>query len=209
MIKKLWIVACLLIPGWSIAQIVGMWEVIEVNVGEDVMTPQSKWFQFKGDGTLYGGNGGVINTRGTYEIEDLQISVLNEKGQDDGYGPFTFEHSSDSTMLWSRLEDGALVKIKLKVADMIPMAPWDKLVGHWKIGGKEETYFFRWDKFFVHRSEGKETWGIWHMHAHKPELRLMYFEEGKEDDLWTYIFADDGIKLVKGGGIMMALVKDD
>ncbi len=182
MVKKWLIGIILIIPLLGISQLNGIWEVIEVKVGEETMTPQSKWFEFRIDGSLYGGNGGVINTRGTHKVDNQQVYILNERGEDDGYGPFAVVDKSDSSMLWSRIEEGSEVKIVLRSIETIPLAPWDEIVGQWKVEEKEEGYLFRWDKFFIHNYGEERKWGIWHMHAHKPELRLMYFEEGKEDE---------------------------
>jgi hypothetical protein len=206
--KLLKMLTLLLIPFLGFSQQEGIWEVSEVKVGEKIMTPQSKWFEFKSDGSLYGGNGGVINTRGSYKMLGDSVYIMNEEGKDDGYGPFTLKESIDSSMMWSRNEDGMEVIILLERRYQIPMAPWDLLVGQWKVDTGDDRYSFRWDKFFVHTVDGKENWGIWHMHAHKPELRLMYFEEGKKDDLYIYKFQDEYVKLLKDGSRLITLKND-
>ena len=199
-----------LIPVLGFAQLNGIWVVNEVKAGENIVTPQSKWFEFREDNQVLGGNGGVINSRGSYNLEGDQVHILDKDGKDDGYGPFKILSSDNDLMTWSREEEGMEVIISLRAMSEIPEGPWDQIVGFWQVEGADENYLFRWDKFFnVIDPEGNRSWGIWHMHAHKPELRLMHFEEGKEDDLWNYEISEGSVKIIKGGQVLFTLKRGD
>ena len=52
------------------AQIEGLWKYDKVLVGEEVMTPVSKWSVFNADGTYISGNGWTQNESSFWDYND-------------------------------------------------------------------------------------------------------------------------------------------
>ncbi|MEO0338672.1 MAG: hypothetical protein AAF242_05610 [Bacteroidota bacterium] len=186
------------------SQISGLWEVTLVEVGGQTPTPTAKWFDLKTDGQMLSGNGGVINQRGSWLAQNDQKEILfaQPSGEQDPSGPFTIDQLTSDQMTWKRNEEGMDVTIQLKKIQELPMANWDLLQGNWKIKefyfpekdevafldpDQHHTYFFRWDHLY--KASGgidrkADTWGIWQIHGHKAELRMMRLD-GQENVLWS------------------------
>ena len=187
------------LPISSFAQIEGLWEVQSVFAGDQEMTPQAKWFDFRADFKLLSGNGGVINNRGswTYNADEASLMFTNAYGEQDPAGAFQLEKDGQS-MQWTRQEEGMNVRISLQKIDDIPFASWDLIAGNWEIHqiiengmlqsvGRNFSMFFRWDHLFVARNDlqgRSQHWGTWQIHSHKPELRLMALNGKEESELW-------------------------
>jgi len=169
--------------------VVGLWEVLLVNVGNEELTPTAKWFEILEGGKLLSGNGGITNYRGSWTF-DKNTNLINQmtNGTEDPYGPFKVSFQENS-MTWQRQEDGMKVMVSLKRIDEKPLAPWDLITGTWKSNKAEgldkdtkevksiynlepNSYYFGWDgRYKKYDGEGKriET-GIWHIESHSPWL---------------------------------------
>ena len=191
------------------AQIDGLWNITKVLVGGETMTPVAKWSRFEctdtlgpvRKGSVVNGNGGIINFRGhwQYNEEEQLLSSFNEAGAKDDYGPFSVENPSREKMVWRRMEEGQPIEVHLSRTRQLPKAPWDKIVGLWFIAESSdglsfrpgERWFIRWDRVFVRRaSEDNRVIrnGIWHLHAHRPQLTLWNNDQAEENTLWTISF---------------------
>lgn len=176
------------------AQFAGLWEVQEVKVGTEMLTPVAKWFQFEKDETLASGNGGVRNMIGSYKLDEGKgmVQFRNENGQADPMGPFTYKIDGEG-MQMEREEEGQAVVVVLKRAANIPLAPWDEMVGFWtfkqeEAPGQMKSIFIKWDRRYVARTpEGRKT-GVWHIDGHQPILRLISDGGDAEDSRWTFEF---------------------
>ncbi len=194
------------------AQVSGFWKVIKVMVGDQEMTPVAKWFDLQ-SGTVESGNGGVINIRGSYQLNDKQLLFTNEAGEADPFGSFqvsfTDKDQSTNSMIWQRKEGDRMVNVFLRKVKARPLAPWDQLVGNWTVTAfsesetelpamisslKDNTFFFRWDRIFIQNGhpvvEGNHT-GIWQIHGHRPELRLLSNQGDDNDQRWQIEFKDE------------------
>ena len=76
---------------FGFGQIFGLWEVTQVKVGEESMTPTAKWFQLHPDQTYQTGNGGLQNDHGTFSMKDQQLLLTNKEGIVDEMGPFSYQ----------------------------------------------------------------------------------------------------------------------
>jgi hypothetical protein len=172
---------------------VGIWEVVEVRVGDEIMTPVAKWFRFIPRGVrsrVEGGNGGIQNMAGLYAYgeENKMLYIMNEDGEEDEFGPFQTEMRTDG-LKWQREEEGQLVTVTLHPAMDLPLAPWDKAIGQWNLEGDNATsIFMRWDRIFIKRDEGARESGIWQIHAHRPALRLLSDAGDDHDENWQITF---------------------
>lgn len=188
------------------AQISGLWLVAEVKVGEETLTPIAKWFELDEEGNYRSGNGWLQNMAGSF-LYDAQAQTVNQtvNGKPDEYGPFSI-HLQEENMTWTRTEEGQLVVVSLKKTNILPRAPWDLLPGNWTLEkveylGKEVSQkyfevapelFFRWDRLFFVRGEvSLLTSGIWYIHPHRPELRLISQQGDERDTQWTLSFVDN------------------
>lgn len=181
------------------AQVTGLWEVTLVQAGDQTPTPVAKWFELKENGDLLSGNGGIINMRGGWQLEENQLLFSNPAGESDPTGPFLVTNKGEQMTL-SREEEGMQVIVTLQKAKAIPMASWDYLYGGWRLtevwNGEEDrstdftssSMYIRWDHQFTIRNswsgEGTQA-GIWQIHGHRSEIRMVYFNEGLENELWT------------------------
>lgn len=154
----------------------GLWEVLKVTVGEEELTPTAKWFLFTEKGQMEGGNGGFINTRGTFDYDAVN-NTLEQMATDqrDPYETFDIQPSADKeNMTWARTEDGMQVKVQLKKLKEKPLAPWDKITGSWSVEGVSNyaSIYIGWDgryRKFNENGQRIET-GLWHIEAHSPWL---------------------------------------
>lgn len=186
-----------------------LWVVDEVTVGDRVLTPTAKWFDFRPNGKQYSGNGWLQNFQGTwtYDPAAKQMLSYNESGEADEYGPFNLNFKGDQ-MIWQRNEDGMAVKVTLSPADEKPKAPWDKLKGRWTLDGSETwnkttnivdiadvegfSLFFLWDHGYVKYDAGQKQVdrGIWQMGAHSTTV-IMVSIQGDAQHTYTLSFEDD------------------
>ena len=186
----------------------GLWEVTNVNVGEENLTPVAKWFHIKNDGTFEAGNGWLQNSEGKWEFdpETMEYLPVNTVGMDDPFGAFKVEFSGDSVMTWIREEEGMTVTVTNKRITEKPRSRFDKAVGLWSLisatrdgedamsefnPGGNRMVFLRWDMLFQDfTSEGRVP-GIWRVDAHRPALDILYYDTSKPMDYWQVSFAGD------------------
>ena len=183
------------------SRMIGLWEAINVDAGEEKMTPVAKWFRFKEDGTTDSGNGWLKNYDGTWEYyaEKNTFSSNDPLGIKDEAGPFKVSFDKEY-MYWEREEDGMPVKVTLKPIVKLPMSPADYLIGIWgmesitedgvsikdqfDLNGKHYLQI-RWDRIYRNRnSEGEISTGYWHIHGHRSEITLLPHSEGKIAESW-------------------------
>lgn len=199
--KKLLLIIYLLSFNSFSQEIVGLWEVTNVNVGNEIMTPVAKWMRFNEDSTFQSGNGWLQNSEGTWTFnkEKMTFKTNAKNGLIDPFEPFNLSWE-DSKMIWSRVEDGMKVTVTLKKIKKLPKAIGDELVGLWDLSivlseGKEiqnqldpndKNYvFIRWDRIYVERTaESKRTTGYWHIHGHKPEITFLSHQQGNNPETW-------------------------
>ena len=187
--------------------IVGSWQVTAVSVGEDEMTPDARWMRFYDNQTQESGNGLFQHSYGKWEMKGNQLKVRNTNGLKDTYDPFTVQLEG-KTMHWEREEDGQKVKVILERSEKIPLSFGDKVLGLWKVEevvgngpyfqegeGPSSTLFLRWDKRYVLRNESGRCTGIYHVHAHRPELTLIPSNSRKERSRWKIEYLENGISL--------------
>ena len=164
----------------------GLWEVVKVTVGPELITPHAKWFDIKADGTSTSGNGWLQNSKGTWAFNELSKEILfSADGIPDSFGAFVLSYEKN-LMTWRRMEDGQEVAVILKRTDKKPKALWDKIVGTWQgidMGNSSRDVRFGWTKRFVDTNDDIQMFGIWHIDAHKPILTLFYDRE--ERHVWN------------------------
>ena len=190
----------------------GLWQVSQVNVGENQMTPIAKWFQFNADGSYSSGNGWLKNSEGnyTFNVENNTLEPKETSGIEDTAGPFTISFPAKGKMQWQRQEEGMLVTISLEAISQLPKAPSDKLVGLWDLTkatqeGKsilaevdaESSYyiFIRWDRLYM---ENDRKMGYWHINAHRPEVTFMPHQQGAEPQSWRIVRVEDTELVLEG-----------
>lgn len=197
------------------SSIVGLWEVLEVKVGDELMTPTARWFEFLTDGTMTSGNGWVQNMAGEYNYDlDKNELLQSNQGIVDEYGAFSISIEEEQ-MNWQRQEDGVHVKVILKKVLKKPLAPWDIIVGSWTIDKAEglnpetkkvinsyvmepDRYLFRWDRRYVKfDKDGERTeTGIWHIEAHSPWLWTMSDADNTKTG-WSIEISKDKMTWIK------------
>jgi hypothetical protein len=193
----------------AVAQPDGLWLVTRVDVGSEVMTPVSKWFRLS-NGQLASGNGWQQHTFGTYTWNRVtsELSLVSENEPSDGYGAFLVAQDGNS-MIWTRKEDGDIVKVRLIAIVELPKSPADNVKGFWDLVEATRSgvdaikdidpdgryyIFLRWDRVFVRRINAKEkAQGYWFMNGHRPELKLM--RDQQETETWTAGFDGDNLIL--------------
>lgn len=172
--------------------IVGLWEVLEVTVGEETLTPTAKWFKFLSDGTMSAGNGWIQNMAGSYNYDqDTQQLLQASQGKVDEYGAFKITLKHDK-MTWQRTEDGLPVIVNLVKVTRKPLGPWDLIVGSWKAKGEgpnSREIRFRWDRIFIENDHEVRLNGVWQIASHQPNLTLFYTGNGEQK--WKISFQDD------------------
>ncbi|WP_421753856.1 hypothetical protein [Croceimicrobium sp.] len=162
-------------PSLSAQNILGLWQVTNVQVGDKEMTPQEKWIRFSEQG-FEGGNGLLQNGAGTYlwKAQEMKLSMNDSLGFVDPFDAFKVE-VTDSSMQWSRQEEGMEVTVHLKRIQSLPLRMADKVVGVWQAESEDSLayVFFRWDKVYtiVYKDGSRES-GLWYAHAHRLELSL-------------------------------------
>jgi hypothetical protein len=188
--------------------LIGLWEITQVTVGNEHKTPIAKWVDFKADHTHRGGNGWVQHSIGTWHFDQQKstLNILTTNGIEDIYPPFTVSQN-DNGMQWKREEDGQTVIVSLKKIEEIPVAYSDKMIGLWQVVSieneddntllpftKDAKLFMRMDRrYSVHLPSGQKG-GVWHAHAHRQQVRLLSDEGDSADTSWSVLF--DGKKMV-------------
>ena len=193
----------------------GLWVVEHVMVGEQSMTPTAKWFHLQADGQVLSGNGGMINTWGSWEQEENEILFFDEQKSPDEYGAFEITLDGEN-MTWRRQEEGMEVLVSLLLTKDHPKAPWDFLVGRWKVAsyekggeepptlsynsGEEPTIFFRWDRQYRGTQIDEQLdlrSGIWQYHAHRPILRMLSEAGDDFDQSFTVVSVSDNTMVLQ------------
>lgn len=183
------------------SKIIGLWEAVNVNVGENNMTPVAKWFELKQDGSFNSGNGWLRNSAGSweYDAETNTFSAYDSLGIDDPAGSFTVSFDKEH-MYWEREEEGMNVKVTLKAIQELPKSPADYLRGIWdleQINDGEESIadafdpedkhylFFRWDRILIdNTAEGERKTAYWHINGHKAEITILPHQEEANPESW-------------------------
>lgn len=188
--------------------VVGLWEVTQVNVGEEIMTPVAKWFRNNADGSFQAGNGWTQNSVGFWKYDEKAstYSSASTNGVEDEFGAFQISFQ-EGQMIMQREEEGMTVVVKMKQVEELPVAPADQLPGVWLLDQATssdhsildsiqiETVQFihiRPDKRFrLRKGDGTQDRGYWHMHGHKPELTLIHYNREKDYQQFMVSFQDE------------------
>ncbi len=186
----------------TVERMVGLWEVKEVTIGEETMTPVAKWTRLKDDGTYQSGNGWLQNAQGTWEYDASAstFSATDTLDMGDDFGAFSVSFEGNN-MIWERQEEGMTVRVTLSPTDKLPMAPADYLEGVWKLvqasgeesqeltqveASRQHRLFFRWDRIYIHFSPtGERTSGYWHIDSHQPRLTLLSHDPNQTPQSWS------------------------
>lgn len=196
---------------YSEPQILGLWKVLKVMVGNKEPTPTAKWFLYENAGKITGGNGNIENLNGTYNYDRENKKLLqSNKNEVDPYGAFTVGFSEEGKyMTWQRMEDGMEVNVLLESIARKPKAPWDLIVGGWsmykvelldpetqqvsKVSNLEkDRYFFMWDRAyrkFNAAGEQVET-GVWHIGGHSNEIWTISNTDNTKT-IWQFEFSEN------------------
>ena len=224
--NKIVLIVLVLFTNQSYTQsLIGLWEVDEVKVGNQIMTPVAKWTKINRDNTYESGNGWVQNSVGTwsYNEKTKEYLPLNKYGVLDEFGAFKVSFSNKK-MNWEREEEGVKVIVSLKKITSIPMATGDKLMGLWDLTdamqGVENILttfdpsnkyyiFFRPDRLYTKRMpDGKRTTGYWHIDAHKPEITLISENKYESTENWRVEVTETDLILygISGNDLNIRLV---
>lgn len=193
----------------------GLWKVEKVVVGEDSMTPVSRWTRFNSDGTQTSGNGWFQHSLGTWSIKKNQLTIKNSNGILDEAEPFSFTFMNDK-MIWKRNEEGQEVTVHLKRIEKIPTSEGNKLLGLWKLikstsDGNDITVMsnpdskamlhLRWDNMYVQHNlpKGKQ-YGIYRIHGHKSEIQLVNYGESSQFSFWNFAISEKKLTLTSTDG---------
>jgi len=181
--------------------LIGFWEIENVEVGEENMTPVAKWTKINADGTYQSGNGWLQNSKGTwnYDNENNKYSATDSLDIFDEFGGFIVSFDQKK-MFWEREEEGMQVKVTLGPIHELPMATSDYLEGMWQLvdmsekgqsiledfeNAQEHKLFIRWDRMYMKFSpEGKKLTGYWHINGHKPEITLLPHQADENVESW-------------------------
>jgi hypothetical protein len=200
------------------AQVYGLWEVVEVIVGEETMTPVARWFQLNADNTTQSGNGGLEHSSGTYIItpDNSVLFFTDQYGKPDEFGAFNVLLAGNK-MTWNRVEEGQPVEVSLEKVTKKPVGPWDEAIGNWKLVESTEhdeisdqQIFMRWDREYRSRNGllGENTRGVWHIAGHHPHLKLMSFNPDQPDQNYVISFFNDYRMIWTGEDESIRLVFD-
>ncbi|TDQ27581.1 hypothetical protein [Tenacibaculum caenipelagi] len=188
--------------------IVGLWLVEKVKIGNEEMTPNARWVNFKKDSTQTSGNGWFQHSFGAWKLKGSLLSIENKNGISDTAEPFNVE-LKDETMKWSRIEDGENVVVLLKRINKIPTSKGNELLGLWKLKSNnfndngninkvddESTLFLKWDNTYVQQnSSEKKEFGIYKIHGHKPELQMVNYGENPKFKFYNFSLKDNILTL--------------
>ncbi len=200
-------------PGAKAQSITGLWEVKQVTVDKDTLTPVAKWMQIDGEGSYTSGNGWLQNGEGswTFDRRSSALSMKETRGLLDPFGPFKVTFAGDSEMRWERVEEGARVLVHLQRVEKLPRSIADEVQGLWDLKevtlgdsslldsldpGNRHYLFIRWDRVYVERTaSGKRATGYWHMHGHRPELTLLSHLHGRPPESWRVSVSGNELKM--------------
>ena len=209
------------------APVVGLWEAVKVEIGKEEMTPRVKWTRIKPDGKFDTGNGWLTNGDGTwdYDPEGSMISLTNETGFYDPFGPFEIISFTDSTMVWNRMEEAREVSVFYKKINDIPKALPDMATGIWDFESAQrmgqdisEEYdptgsrfiFLRWDRKYIDFTNNGRTDGVWNIDAHRAVIDILYYDKDKDLDYWDIAIDGDRMTWTREGyGLMLTFVRLD
>lgn len=193
--------------------IVGFWEIKEVKIGTQTMTPVAKWTKINKDGSYQSGNGWLQNAEGnwTFDKERSLFSPTEANGLVDEFGPFTVEFTNTG-MNWLREEKGMIVTVTLEKIEEMPKSTADKVVGLWNLESIlksgdtisttdnpeiKQNIFIRWDRIYMKRtSKGKRFTGYWHIHGHKAEITFLPHSKDKNAESWLVEVSGSKLKLI-------------
>lgn len=191
----------------SALKVDGLWKVNKVKIGSEEMTPIARWMQFNADSTQTSGNGWLQHSVGSWSLKNKnQLKVNNSNGLIDEYEPFTIA-IQENKMTWNREEEGQKVKVFLERIDDIPASNGNKLMGQWKLESKIiadnkdvnseiKSIYLSWDNRFIKQFvSGKKEYGIYKIHAHKPELQLVNYGDNPKFTFYKFSFEDDNLIL--------------
>lgn len=216
MIKKVIIALFVLITVISCKQqkenpILGMWLVKKVQVGNEEMTPVSRWMQFNKDSTQSSGNGWLKHSFGTWSLNrKKELKIKNLNGLIDDSDPFLIDIDK-AKMTWRRKEEGQNVQVFLEKINEIPVSPGNKIIGLWKldsymISGKDvikkenpknnQTLYLSWDNVFREHNllSGRKV-GVYKIHGHKPELQMVNYGDNTEFSFWKFSIKESKLTL--------------
>ncbi len=162
--------------------ILGLWEVKSVTVGDQSMTPIGRWTQFNDDSTYYSGNGWQQHSCGTFGMIESQLKLQEKNGIIDPFGAFEVLKLNSDTMIWKRVEEGDEIEVILVKAYKKPESLSNKIIGLWQIKSNSisnNSYLhFRWDRVLIDCYDGlSKKIGYWQINGHKPILTLIFEEE--------------------------------
>ena len=189
--------------------IIGLWKVDQVTVGDQNLTPTAKWFLFEKNGSMTSGNGWLQNSLGSWAHDEAQLTLLQTTPQQtDEFGAFNVSFEGEN-MIWQRMEEGEKVVVKLSSTNEKPLAPWDEIVGRWKIKEQQinstnndsypsanfeswDSIFLIWDRAYRKFSEDNQQIesGIWHIGGHSNEVWLIS-NDGNTKDKWQLTFENN------------------
>ncbi|QGY42198.1 hypothetical protein GM418_00560 [Maribellus comscasis] len=196
----------------SAQSVVGFWEIKEVTVGNEFMTPIARWTRINQDGTYQSGNGWQQNSEGTWDYDNKSNSFLPKEtnGIEDSYGAFKVSFSGKE-MIWQRKEDAMTVTVTLTPIKKLPKSTADEIKGLWDLTDAllnsrsvkdkfdpDDIYyvFIRWDRIYIERSpEGKRSTGYWYINAHRPEITFISHTAGQNPESWQIEVNDLELKL--------------
>jgi len=182
------VISLFIYVNFSAQNIVGLWEVSSVFVGEEKMTPVAKWMKIKKDLSFESGNGWTKNSEGSIELDEksMLLEVIPSTGLEDPFGPFKIDFH-ENEMIWTRMEEGLKVVVSAIPVDALPMGPADKIQGLWKQEGSEDLLFIRPDMRYRILGDKADN-GIWHMDGHRPIMTLISREESKKHMVYEVKF---------------------
>lgn len=166
-----------------IAQVTGLWEVTEVKVADKTHQPVARWYQLNSDKSVYSGHGWLQSSAGTYVAtpDNSVLIIMDQYGKTDEQGAYRVSLTGNK-MIWERVEHGQPVIRTLAKVDKKPAAPWDNILGTWKIvesavhpQNSQMKIEMRWDREYV--ADGglfdNNTNGVWHIDGQESELVLI------------------------------------
>ena len=192
----------------KVSNIDGLWIVKKVKVGNKEITPISRWMKFNKDSTQTSGNGWLQHSVGTWSFKSNQLLIKNTNGLEDNAAPFQVK-LENSTMTWSREEEGENVNVFLERIDKIPTSEGNKLMGLWKLKkvnlnnhseeiNSTKTLYISWDNRYILQSEtDKKEYGIYKIHGHKPELQMVNYGDNPEFKFYNFSISNNELTLIK------------
>uniref|UniRef100_UPI004048E204 hypothetical protein n=1 Tax=Roseivirga sp. TaxID=1964215 RepID=UPI004048E204 len=189
--------------------IIGLWKVDQVTVGDQNLTPTAKWFLFENNGSMTSGNGWAQNSSGNWTYYEAQLTLLQTTPQQaDEFGAFQVAFE-EKNMIWQRMEEGEKVIVTLSRTNEKPLAPWDEIVGRWKIKEQQinstnndippsanfeswDSIFIMWDRAYRKFNEDNQQIesGIWHIGGHSNEVWLIN-NDGNAKAKWQLTFENN------------------